>query len=84
LFTKNDGKNITIILVYVDDLIITENSEKEIRLIKAQLRENFDIKDLGYLKYFLGIEVVFSRKDLFYFSMKIYLGFIERNRKVKV
>jgi Reverse transcriptase (RNA-dependent DNA polymerase) len=62
---KNDKKNITIILVYVDDLIITENSEKEIRLIKAQLRENFDIKDLGYLKYFLGIQVAFSRNDLF-------------------
>jgi Reverse transcriptase (RNA-dependent DNA polymerase) len=55
LFTTNDGRNVTIILVYVDDLIITESNEQEIILVKQQLRKKFDIKDLGYLKYFLGI-----------------------------
>ena len=51
-------------LVYVDDLIITGNNLEAIRKIKSQLKEKFDIKDLGYLKYFLGIGVAFSNKGL--------------------
>ena len=46
LFTKSEGNNITLVLVYVDDLIITGNNLEEIRKIKSQLKENFDIKDL--------------------------------------
>jgi hypothetical protein len=38
----------TIILVYIDDLIIIENSEQEITLIKYQLRKKIDIKNLNY------------------------------------
>jgi Reverse transcriptase (RNA-dependent DNA polymerase) len=60
----------------VDDLIITESDEQKIRLIKHHLRDKFDIKDLGYLKYFLRIEVVFSKKGLFLSHKKIHLGFI--------
>jgi hypothetical protein len=46
------------------------------------LREIFDIKDLGYLKYFLGIEVAFSRKGLFISQQKYILDLLKEIRKL--
>ncbi|KAJ0675133.1 putative RNA-directed DNA polymerase [Helianthus annuus] len=48
-----------VLLVYVDDIIVTGNSDVEIVKIKKQLSDSFQIKDLGVLKYFLGIEVMY-------------------------
>ncbi|GJU68849.1 ribonuclease H-like domain-containing protein [Tanacetum coccineum] len=46
------------ILVYVDDIMITRNNGHEIDKFKRFLSSKFKIKDLGLLKYFLGIEVL--------------------------
>jgi Reverse transcriptase (RNA-dependent DNA polymerase) len=43
--------------VYVDDMIITGNDEGEIAQLKARLGKEFEVKDLGQLRYFLGSEV---------------------------
>lgn len=45
------------ILVYVDDLIISGNTSADIASFKDYLSTCFHIKDLGHLRYFLGIEV---------------------------
>jgi Reverse transcriptase (RNA-dependent DNA polymerase) len=42
--------------VYVDDMIITGDDEGEIAQLKAKLGKEFEVKDLGQLRYFLGIE----------------------------
>jgi Reverse transcriptase (RNA-dependent DNA polymerase) len=52
LFIKIDHAYVTVILVYVDDIIITKNNKEIIEKIKRQLKDKFDIKDLGYLRYF--------------------------------
>ncbi|KAJ0440838.1 putative RNA-directed DNA polymerase [Helianthus annuus] len=52
------------LLVYVDDVVVTGNSENEIERIKHVLHETFRIKDLGVLKYFLGIEVLFDNNTV--------------------
>lgn len=44
-------------LIYVDDVIIMGNDSKKIQEIKQSLHDQFSIKDLGELKYFIGIEV---------------------------
>ena len=59
LFTKNIGKELLVILVYVDDLLVTGSSLHYIQQIREELQHRFKMKDLGELKYFLGIE--FSR-----------------------
>nr|GEU88102.1 ribonuclease H-like domain-containing protein [Tanacetum cinerariifolium] len=52
------------LLVYVDDIIITGNNSSEIEKLKAFLNTKFRIKDLGRLKYFLGIEVIDTKNGL--------------------
>ncbi|GJV74534.1 ribonuclease H-like domain-containing protein [Tanacetum coccineum] len=52
------------LLIYVDDIIITGNSVFEIEKFKVFLKSKFMIKDLGKLKYFLGIEVVDTDKAI--------------------
>ncbi|GJZ28193.1 ribonuclease H-like domain-containing protein [Tanacetum coccineum] len=59
LFVKSDKDVIVVILVYVDDIIITGNSIAEIEKFKQLFSNEIMIKDLGELKYFLGIKVVF-------------------------
>ncbi|GKB80363.1 ribonuclease H-like domain-containing protein [Tanacetum coccineum] len=51
-------------LVYVDDIIITGNNVSEIENFKVFLKSKFMIKDLGKLKYFLGIEVIDIEKGI--------------------
>ncbi|GFZ05939.1 hypothetical protein Acr_18g0001090 [Actinidia rufa] len=53
-----------IISVYVDDIIITGDDASGIVQVKCGLRKAFDIKDLGPLRYFLGIEVARSRHGI--------------------
>jgi histone deacetylase 1/2 len=45
------------ILIYVDDIIVTSSSDQAISALLRDLNENFSIKDLGDLHFFLGIEV---------------------------
>lgn len=48
---------LTILLLYVDDIIITGASSTFIYFIIARLHYRFEVKDLGPLQYFLGIKV---------------------------
>ena len=65
------------VLIYVDDLIITGDSEEEIANLKRALKQQFNIKDLGVLKYFLGIEMAYSHKDLFLNQRKYVLDLLK-------
>jgi len=51
-------------LVYVDDLIITGDCEEEILLIKQNLSVRFQMKELGQLKHFLGLEINYTHEGL--------------------
>ena len=53
------------LLIYVDDLVLTGNDDGLCAQFKDYLHNCFHIKDLGRLKYFLGIEVARSKKGLF-------------------
>jgi len=57
---SQNGK-LTLLLVYVDDMIIAGDDEIEKQNLKQRLPAQFEMKDLGKLKYFLGIEVAYSR-----------------------
>lgn len=65
LFTKSEGSTFIAVLIYVDDIIVTGNNAQTIKSLKDFLFQQFHIKDLGNLKYFLGIEVSRSQKGIF-------------------
>jgi len=58
LYVKNIDHGIVVIIIYVDDLIITGDSDVNIFDLKKFLKQKFKMKDLGELRYFLGIEVI--------------------------
>ena len=61
MFIKHsNSKGVTNILVYVDDIIMIGNDEKERESLRQCLTKDFEIKELGRLKYFQGIEVAHS------------------------
>ena len=57
LFTKGKGSSFVALLVYVDDIIITSPNTHVIASLKTFLHDHFKLKDLGFLKYFLGLEI---------------------------
>ena len=52
-------------LVYVDDMVLAGNNTKMLTKVKALLASHFQIKDLGHLKYFLGLELARSPKGIY-------------------
>ncbi|KAJ0735667.1 putative RNA-directed DNA polymerase [Helianthus annuus] len=64
LYVLNKNSVFIVLLVYVDDIVITGNSDVEISRIKSLLSKSFQIKDLGVLKYFLGLEVIYDKSGI--------------------
>ena len=57
LFVFKDTSHIIYLLVYVDDIIITDSSVNLVQQFPVKLHSNFSLKQLGKLDYFWGIEV---------------------------
>ncbi|PRQ21351.1 putative RNA-directed DNA polymerase [Rosa chinensis] len=70
LFVKSDGC-LTYLLVYVDDIILTGNSPSYCTHLINQLSQQFSMKDLGPLHFFLGLEVT-CNFDCLYLSQAKY------------
>jgi len=70
-----------VLLVYVDDIIVTGDDEEEQKLLSQHLARNFEIKNLGKLKYFFGIEVAHSKKGIFISQQKYITGLLKETGK---
>jgi hypothetical protein len=71
LFLHRTGKGTILLLLYVDDMIITDDDLSGIQELKDFLSQNFEMKDLGHLSYFLGLEIT-SYDDGFYLTQAKY------------
>src|SRR6266542_1166182 len=76
VFYKHRGSCITILAVYVDDIVITGDDVEEIRCLKRRLGDTFEVKHLGQLRYFLGIEIARSSKGIVLSQRKYVLDLL--------
>jgi len=65
LFTKGTGSSFIAILVYVDDIVIASPNKITINSAKIMLQHYFKLKDLGDIKFFLGLELSRSQVGIF-------------------
>ncbi|CAL2249092.1 unnamed protein product [Prunus armeniaca] len=70
LFLKCDEGKLTTLIVYVNDIIVIGNDTKKKLKLQKYLSQEFEMKDLGDLKHFLGIEVAMSKTSIFLFQRK--------------
>ena len=87
-FSKSDGEptlyikaadgNVLIVVLYVDDLIFTGNDKALIGDFKEAMKSEFEMTDLGLLKYFLGIEVKKMHDGIFISQEKYARKILER------
>ena len=64
------------LIVYVDHIVITGSDQDGIQKLKQHLFSHFQTKDLGKLKYFLGIEVAQSNFRVVIFQRKYTLDIL--------
>jgi Reverse transcriptase (RNA-dependent DNA polymerase) len=78
LFFKINSHSVTYILVYVDDILVTGNSTKTIHSLLHALQQQFSLKNLGCLNYFLGIEVTNDKGTLHLTQTRYLQSLLER------
>ncbi|XP_061371297.1 uncharacterized protein LOC133313900 [Gastrolobium bilobum] len=81
-FKHSQNGKLTVLLVYVDDIIITGNDFVERQILQTRLASEFEVKDLGKLRYFLGIEVAHSSKGIFISQRKYVLDLLKEAGKL--
>lgn len=70
LFIKRNENKTLMVSLYVDDLIFTSNDLAMIEAFKSSMKTEFEMSDLGEIKYFLGVQVRQTEKGI-YISQQI-------------
>jgi hypothetical protein len=77
VFHLHTSAGYILLVVYIDDIVITGDDSGGIARLKQFLQDQFHTKDLGKLRYFLGIEVVRSRTCINLSQRKYALDLLE-------
>eukprot|EP00253_Pinus_taeda_P032513 PITA_32513 len=64
VYTMKVGNSLIILVLYVDDLILTGSDPNLINHVKSSLKKKFEMTDLGHLHYFLGLQVLQSKEGI--------------------
>ena len=84
VFYKNSNFGIILLVVYVDDIVITRSGSKGVLSLKSFLHSQFHTKDLEMLKYFLGVKVMRSKQGILLSQRKYVLDMFSETRKLGV
>ncbi|RVX14187.1 Retrovirus-related Pol polyprotein from transposon RE1 [Vitis vinifera] len=83
LFILRKGQSIVLLLIYVDDIIVTGNDNNIISDLISTLSSEFSLKDLGSLHYFLGLEVKYLPNGLFVSQTKYIRDLLEHTKMME-
>ena len=64
VYTKKVGKSLIILVLYIDDLILTSSDPNHINHVNSSLERKFEMTDLGHLHYFLGLQFLQSKEGI--------------------
>nr|GEX25899.1 ribonuclease H-like domain-containing protein [Tanacetum cinerariifolium] len=78
LFIYQHGIEVTYLLIYVDDIVLTASSTALLQCIISSLQNEFDMIDLGALNYFLRISVTRDARGMFLSRKKYAMELLER------
>ena len=84
VFYRNSISCIILLVIYVDDIVIIGSDSKGISYLKSFLHSKFHTKNLGMLRYFLGIEVMRSKHGIFLSQMKYVFDLLSETGKLGV
>ena len=79
---KHENQEILIISIYVDDILVTGSNDDAVRQFKMQMREVFEMNDLGEMSYFLSMKIKQTSKGIF-ISQRKYAGEILKKFEIE-
>ncbi|CAL2224604.1 unnamed protein product [Prunus armeniaca] len=83
MFVYRHSSHIMVLLLYVDDIVLTGNTQSMLSSFISTLGTKFEIKDLGPLHYFLGLEVNSIQSGIHLSQTKYSLDLLQRNSMVE-
>ena len=83
MFIYKRGSHILVLLLYVDDIVLTGSSHDWLISFISTLAKEFEIKDIGPLHYFLGLEVTDLHPELYLPQAKYAFDLLQRSAMLK-
>ncbi|CAN6680091.1 unnamed protein product [Malus baccata var. baccata] len=78
LFVQHSTKGTVLLLLYVDDVIVTGSSSHLINQVIIAFIAEFEMKDLGLLHYFLGLQISYTSEGLFVSQTKYIQELVDK------
>ena len=78
LFYRHQGSDVLLLLIYVDDILLTRSSPSQISAFITHLSSVFHMKDLGDVHYFLGLQITRTTTTLTITQTRYLLSLIHK------
>ncbi|BBG95348.1 multidrug resistance-associated protein 9 [Prunus dulcis] len=79
LYTKTRGEHdILIVFIYVDDIVYTGNNQEMLDEFKEDMKEKYEMSDLGLLHHFLGMGVIQTDSSIFIHQKKYASALLDK------